>query len=158
MITDEEKKEQNELSRYYNTQIWAIPSVLFALVGITFQAIDRNTFVSPWNLAIFITTSVFSFILLLLFNKTHFQQLRLRGYIEEGEEKENDLEKSRATFFALSESEVIKGAHRLRGRGYKIGFLQELLAREGTIPWIRRVMYLVILTDISIALYILINL
>ena len=36
MITDEEKKEQNELSRYYNTQIWAIPSVLFALVGITF--------------------------------------------------------------------------------------------------------------------------
>ena len=157
MISDEQK-EQIELAKYYNTQIWAIPSISFGLVGLVFQALDRDPFVGLWNLVILITTAVFSFCLLLLFNKTHFQQLRLKSYVKREENGEEDLSKKRSTFFSLSPSEVIRESQRLKGEGENITFTQEFLAKRKTVLWVRRIICLIITTNAGIAIYILIKL
>ena len=92
------QREQLELQRHFNTQLWTIPAVSLALVGLLLQAIDREIFISWWNLVVFITGTILLTILLLLFSKVHIQQLRLNELIK------SETSEKMASFFSTEEN------------------------------------------------------
>ena len=82
MRLEDDQKEQLQIAGHYDTQLWAIPAVFFALAGFTLQIIDKEDFVGWWNTAVFGIAAILSSLLLLLFNKIHCQQLRLNELIK----------------------------------------------------------------------------
>ncbi|TAK05281.1 hypothetical protein EPO33_04930 [Patescibacteria group bacterium] len=154
----DEQKEKIEIARHFDTQLWAIPAVFVTMVAFLSEGLDKKDFVGWWNFCFFLTAAAFSWLLLLLFNKVHFQQLRLshpskKSAPQESEDK-GDKELALDSFFSLSRGEVVQEVQRLKGEGVDISLWQEWLAKRTVAAWWRIVMTLFAVGTLVVAAYI----
>ena len=73
----------HETARIYQTELWAIPAVFFALQGLILQALDFKLLASFQNAIILALNVIFSSLLWLIFEKHHVWALLLQGKMTE---------------------------------------------------------------------------
>jgi hypothetical protein len=79
----------HETARTYQTQIWAVPAVFFALQGVVIFALDFTAWLTLKNMIILLGNGVFSYLLSLVFIKTSSLELLIQARINVVDDKAN---------------------------------------------------------------------
>jgi len=135
MSPDDKAKELLAIARSYDNQSWSIPAVFLALLALELNGLKSISFSNPKVLPILFLATISSGVLLIWFNKNHFQQLRILDVLKKTSGLE-DLTNS----FSIDSKELTRFIRMEKAAGLRMGEFYIWLGGRSAARWMKGLM------------------